>query len=403
MWGVYHKRNRGDGMKIAITALLIGLIIVSGCIDNTNNTMQANAGGATIETADNDVPQNLNEQDRAMIEHCKFMPQMPGCEKYAGMGSGETESAFFSTATEGLDFTRETTVYSPSDGSEITISAGYVKKEIAGNEIRMLAYNGMVPGPTIKVKQGSSLTIEFVNNLDEETTVHWHGIRLKNEFDGVPGVTQEAIKPGEKFTYALEFPDAGVYWYHPHVREDYQQELGLYGNIIVEPKEEDYFSPANREETLILDDILIEKGGTDFYREIVDHALMGRFGNTMLVNGSDNYKLEVNKGEVVRFFVTNAANTRPFRLAFENAEMKLVGGDSGRFEKEEFIESVIIAPSERYIVEVHFAKEGEHGILSATPEGTTRLGTVVVSPEEIRENHYAGHEPRKHGDGHGAR
>ena len=101
----------------------------------------------------------------------------------------------------------------------------------------MLGYNGSIPGPTLHVDQGSEVTIEATNLGDVDATLHWHGLRLANRFDGVPGETQEPIENGGKFTYRLQFPDPGFYWYHPHIREDFAQEMGLYGGIIVEPSD----------------------------------------------------------------------------------------------------------------------------------------------------------------------
>ena len=121
----------------------------------------------------------------------------------------------------------------------------------------MLAYNGSIPGPTLRVRQGSKLTVEVENAGDLEGTVHWHGLRLENRYDGT---TQAPMPIGGRFSYRLAFPDPGVYWYHPHIREDFGQELGLYGNIVVEPTEPDYWPPVNRELTLTLDDVLIEDG-----------------------------------------------------------------------------------------------------------------------------------------------
>ena len=165
-------------------------------------------------------------------------------------------------------------------------------------------------------------------------------------------MTQRAVAPGGRFTYHLRFPDAGIYWYHPHVREDVQQDLGLYGNIMVRSSRADYFSPANREEVLMLDDLLLDDDGmVPFGAATATHALMGRFGNVMLVNGEPRYALSVDRGEVVRFFFTNVSNTRTFNLSFPGARMKVVAGDVGNYEREQWVESVVIAPAERYVVQ----------------------------------------------------
>src|SRR3712207_2600757 len=110
--------------------------------------------------------------------------------------------------------------------------------------VKLLGYNGAIPGPTLQVSQGSEVTVHFRNELDLETTVHWHGLRHDNRYDGVPtgrhGGMQAPVPPGGGCTYHLRFPDAGVFWYHPHVREDYAQEHGLYGSIVVTPADPTY-------------------------------------------------------------------------------------------------------------------------------------------------------------------
>ena len=150
-----------------------------------------------------------------------------------------------------------------------------------------------------------------------------------------------------------------MYWYHPHVREDYGQELGLYGNCIVVPADPDYWPPAHRELALTLDDVLIEDGQiAAFSPDETTHAAMGRFGNVLLVGGEPELALTAQAGEVVRFYFTNTANTRVFKVALPGARMKLVGGDSGRVEHEQFVEEVILAPSERVVVDVLFDTPG---------------------------------------------
>ncbi len=274
----------------------------------------------------------------------------------------------------------DTQVVDLKDGDTYEMAAGFVKKEIGNREYAMLAYNGSIPGPVLRVPQGANVTLRFKNKTNIETLLHSHGLRLDNTSDGTD-LVQDAIPSGGEFTYALSFPDAGMYWYHPHVREDLAQDLGLYGNYLVTPEEAGYWSPVNREVPLFVDDILIEDGkivphGT----EDATYALMGRYGNVMLVNGDTDYQLAVAPGDVVRFFITNAANVRPFRIAFSGgAKMKLVGADSGAYERETWQDSVTIGPSERAVVEVIFPKVGTYAMQNATPESTTTLGTIVAS------------------------
>ena len=250
-------------------------------------------------------------------------------------------------------------------GDTLRLTAGIVRRPFKGDTLTMFAFNGQHPGPLLQVAQGAEVIVELTNSLDQPTTVHWHGIRLENAFDGVPDLTQRPVEPGERFTYRLRFPDAGVYWYHPHVREDIQQDLGLYGNLMVRSPRPDYFSPAHREEVLMLDDLLVgDDGLVPFGKEETTHALMGRFGNVMLVNGEPRYSLSVANGEVVRFFLTNVSNTRTFNLSFPGTRMKVVGSDVGNYEREAWVESVVISPAERYIVHVRFDRTGEVALVN---------------------------------------
>ena len=187
---------------------------------------------------------------------------------------------------------------------------------------------------------------------------------------------------GGGFSYHIQFPDPGVYWYHPHIREDYGQEMGLYGNVLVVPADPDYWPPVNREILLTLDDILLEDGKVaPFSRSETDYVAMGRFGNVLLVAGEPDLSLTAQLGEVVRFYLTNTANTRVFRVGLRGGRMKLVGGDSGRCEREEFVEVVMLAPSERVVVDVLFDKPGEATLEHRTPDKTYSLAAITVREE----------------------
>jgi len=197
-------------------------------------------------------------------------------------GEFESEGEAYSTSTLGLEVAQASEIIELKNGDTLNLSIDIIQKEIAGQTIRMFGYNGQIPGPLLKVAQNAKVSVTVMNNLDVETTVHWHGLRLDNKFDGVPGISMETQKPGESFQYELRFVDEGVYWYHPHVREDYQQESGLYGNMIVSPVQSDYYNNVNREIPIILDDILIEDDGMfPFYKEYGNHGVGGRFGNML--------------------------------------------------------------------------------------------------------------------------
>jgi FtsP/CotA-like multicopper oxidase with cupredoxin domain len=250
-----------------------------------------------------------------------------------------------------------------------------VRKRIGEAEVPMLAFNQSIPGPTLRVHQSTELTVRVTNDVDMQTTVHWHGLRLENRFDGVPYDTQEPIGEVQSFTYRLRFPDPGVYWYHPHMREDYAQEMGLYGAIVVVPGEADYWPPVNRELVLMVDDILMAGGQIAPF----GHDNMGRFGNVMLINGETTWTTEVRSGEVVRLQLTNVANVRNFRLGIPKARMKLAGGDIGRCEHEQFVEHVLISPGERVILDTLFPEAGRYPIELRSSQGNRPLGHVVVN------------------------
>jgi FtsP/CotA-like multicopper oxidase with cupredoxin domain len=258
------------------------------------------------------------------------------------------------------------------------------------------AFNGQFPGPLLDVARGSQVVVVFTNRLPDSSAIHWHGIRLDNHSDGVPGLTQPAVPPGGSFTYHLRFPDAGIFWYHPHVREDVQQELGLYGNILVRSPDSAY-GRANREEVLVLDDALEgETGPIPVGKESPTHALMGRFGNVFLANGRRDLQLAARRGEVIRFYLTNASNTRTLNLSFAGAQMRVVAADVGPFEVAQPVQSVVIAPAERYVVLVRFGAPGRVALVNRVqgldhlfgrffPEVDT-LAAVNVATEPIDRN-----------------
>jgi FtsP/CotA-like multicopper oxidase with cupredoxin domain len=285
----------------------------------------------------------------------------------------------FPTDLTGLPQARSPELVDLSDGDRFDLRIAPVAKPLGDTTVRMLAYNGSIPGPTLKVREGSEITVDIENRGDVEDTVHWHGLRLENRYDGTHQ-TQKPIAFGERFSARVSFPDPGVYWYHPHMREDYGQEMGLYGNVVVEPADSDYWPPAHRELALTLDDILLENGKVaPFSRSETTYAAMGRFGDVLLVNGETNLALEAKRGEVVRFYLTNTANTRVFKVAVPGARVKLVGGDSGHVEREEIVEDVVLAPSERVVVDVLVETPGELVLEHRTPGRVYQLATIAVS------------------------
>jgi FtsP/CotA-like multicopper oxidase with cupredoxin domain len=287
----------------------------------------------------------------------------------------------FPTDIEGLPEARPPELVELSDGDRFDLRIAPVAKRLGDSTVRMLAYNGSIPGPTLKVREGTEVIVDIENQGEMEGTVHWHGLRLENRYDGTHE-TQTPIQIGERYSARVTFPDPGVYWYHPHIREDYGQEMGLYANVLVEPADPDYWPAAHRELPLTLDDILLEEGKVaPFSRTETTYAAMGRFGDVLLVNGETELSLDAKLGEVVRFYLTNTANTRVFKVALPGARMKLVGGDSGHVEHEEFVDDVVLAPSERVVIDVLFDRTGDLVLEHHTPDRIFPLAGIRVGEE----------------------
>ena len=185
---------------------------------------------------------------------------------------------------------------------------------------------GDVPGPEIRLRQGARLRVVVENRLPEDTTVHWHGIRLPNDMDGVPDLTQKPIAPGETFTYEFDCPDAGTFWYHPHQRSSAQVGRGLYGPLIVEEARP---ITVDRDITWVLSDWRLLKDATisNDFGNMHDVAHNGRLGNTVTVNGRVRDTFPVRAGERIRLRLINAANARIFGLGFEGHDVTVIALD----------------------------------------------------------------------------
>ena len=290
-------------------------------------------------------------------------------------------------ATAGFPASKPTEEVRLADGDAFPVTASRVVHDPAGTgkPIQMFAYNGQIPGPTLRIPQGANVTIDFRNELPFSTTIHWHGLRLESGSDGVPGLSQAPVPPGGTFRYALSTPDAGAFWYHPHVREDLQQELGLAGLILVEAPRGSEAWP--REEILALDDIKLENGDVaPMSTTTPDHVIMGRYGTDMLVNGQPTWEGEAAPGERVRLYLVNVANARPFRVAFSNATtVESIGQDAGYLASPRPYEPMPFSPGERLTVDVVMPDDGAPVDITHAPEGgePILLGRIVPAGEPV--------------------
>lgn len=189
-------------------------------------------------------------------------------------------------------------------------------------------YNGSAPGPEIRVKKGERVRVKFTNNLEEPTSVHWHGIRIENGMDGVSGLTQEPVQPGDSFVYDFVAPDAGTYWYHAHNKSWNQVARGLYGPLIIDDVEPLF--DAAHDLTLMIDDWRLAGEGTldvASLGSLMDWSHGGRLGNWLTVNGEPAPKMRLNRNETYRLRLINAANARVFEIDPNSFNAKVLGYD----------------------------------------------------------------------------
>ncbi len=221
--------------------------------------------------------------------------------------------------------------FAGSEIKEYRLSAKPTTVNLTGDghpDTAVWAYDGTVPGPEIRLQQGEPARITVNNKLREDTTVHWHGIRLPNAMDGVPGLTQKPIRPGESFTYEFTPPDAGTFWYHPHADSLQQLGRGLAGALIV--AERDAVAVADRDLSWFITDWRLDDDGqiAPGFGNRMEAGMSGRVGNTVTVNGRIPDQVSVKAGERVRLRITNAAPlARIVALRFEGHHPVVVAYD----------------------------------------------------------------------------
>ena len=243
---------------------------------------------------------------------------------------------------------------------EVNLTARLAEVEVApGKRVHAWTYNGGLPGPLIKTRVGDRLIVHFTNELKEPTTVHWHGVRVPIEMDGVPGISQPEVKQGESFTYDFVVRDAGLYWYHPHVMSAAQVGFGLYGALLVEDPDEGV--DVVDQVTLVLSDIGFDAKGQPEPADSGGSAGMvfGREGDYVLVNGRVRPVLRARPGAPQRWRIVNAAKSRFFYLDLEGQAFTVIGVDGGLQERPVTSDILLVTPGER--VDVIVAPKGKAG------------------------------------------
>ena len=251
------------------------------------------------------------------------------------------------------------------DVFELTLEARTTEVQLGdGPPTPVWSYNGTVPGPLIEAKVGDRLVVHFQNSLDEETTIHWHGVRLPATMDGTLAM-QDPVLPGGSFDYEFELKDAGLFWFHPHVRSDLQVQRGLYGTILVRGDDEPAY---DRELVVVLDDLRLRADGAIEEYPDDEGLAIGREGNTLLLNGQVSPTLRAQPGETLRLRLVNTANGRFFNLKLAGHTLRVIGTDGGLIPKPYEVETLLMSPGERYDVLVSLdGKVGEELPLTTEP------------------------------------
>jgi FtsP/CotA-like multicopper oxidase with cupredoxin domain len=227
-------------------------------------------------------------------------------------------------------------------------------------------FNNMLPGPTLMADKGDRLIIKVINNLSEQTVVHWHGIRLPAGMDGTDSV-QRPIQPGETFEYNFIVPDSGTFWYHAHQNETVQMERGMYGSLIVSDPNDPM---VDADKVFMIDDMKLNsnndfKKGNFISRWAERHD--GREGNTLLINGRENFETTVNAGQTERWRFINSSSARYFRLNLGGKKFRIIATDGGLINEPVEMEEIMLVPGERADILVGPFAEGEHFPIQSLP------------------------------------
>ena len=251
---------------------------------------------------------------------------------------------------------------------EVSLVADEASLELRPGQVtQAFAYNGTIPGPTLEVREGDRVIVNFENRLDVATTVHWHGLHIPFDSDGSPF---HPVEPGQKrvYSFTLRPGSAGTYWYHPHPNHStgYQVAKGLYGGIIVRPADDPLPSSLSEKLIILSDNRLLGDGSVDLPAEGTHEAHIdfenGREGDLFFVNGQLSPAISIRAGEVQRWRIVNASAARVYRLALEGHRMLHVGNDGGLFEKPVEVEEITVANGER--VELLVRGTGKPGTIA---------------------------------------
>jgi FtsP/CotA-like multicopper oxidase with cupredoxin domain len=342
--------NRRQHVKrwISLPIVLTGALVLSACSNNS---------------------QSMNHQGHDMGNMTSTQPKSDQAEPMSTSGDSTMEVL---------------------TGNTFTLTAKESMLHLDDNTLKNAwTYNGTVPGPQLRVKQGETIKVVLKNELPEPVTIHWHGIPVPNNMDGIPGVTQNAVKPGESFTYQFKVDVPGTYWYHSHQNGVVQVDKGLYGSLVVEPKDQ---QPVDKDYTLVLDEWMKDDSMTGMSHG-GGHAGMNMNNSTNSSNSNKSHSsnshsntnmgssdmpmsdaemmplmytifsangktgsaiqpLKVKQGEKVRIRLVNAGFLS-HKLNLQGHEYKIVATDGQPINNPPLVSGQLlnIAPGERYDIE----------------------------------------------------
>jgi len=278
-------------------------------------------------------------------------------------------------------------------GEQALVGAGYPRT-------RVWAYDGSVPGPELRIRQGDRLRIEAENRLDVATTIHWHGVRVPNAMDGVPVITQPLIEPGKDFVYEFTAPDAGTFFYHPHQRSYEQVGRGLAGALIVEERDP---PKVDRDVLWVLGDWRLDSDASirDGFGSFMDVSHNGRVGNTVTINGGVPDEFRVRAGERIRLRLVNAASARVFGLRFGGHRPWVIALDGQPVEPHEpeggavvlgpamradLLLDMIARPGSRHVVQDDFYRDLAYELVALAYSGEPPVRSKPEDPVRLPAN-----------------
>jgi len=267
---------------------------------------------------------------------------------------------------------------------QLEAKQGYFQFPFFDTKTPVWSYNDQIPGPLIRAKVGTTMVIDFANRLKEPSSIHWHGLRIENAMDGVPGVTQDPVGPGENFRYRLKLEDAGTFWYHPHFNSSEQLERGLKGVFIVEEAEK---QPWSQDWVWLMDDWLLQKDGTIYPQFNTGRDLMhdGRWGNASTINGNFRPEFQAKPGERIRLRLINGANARIFSPHIEGLSANIIAVDGKPVTKIFALDRFVLSPGNRIDLDIRIPEQSGGKIFIVEDRFTRKafkLGSIKVNQSD---------------------